>query len=350
MPHTAFSDTASAPRGGYQCPLHVGHLGRWAKKLCSWCLHVQHACAEHRRRLRVEQTSALCAVQCSRSTAGVCLLHTPVYGTCWTPPSPVSGNLLRVASVRHVFEASRQNPHEGGTPARGSRVRGCCPGGPFISRLIANGLIESGSWGGVFAQRAHSANYYGDYPGNNPENHPPCGIMHNQFKTRKFKHLMLAMGPRDLNSAPYSSVHCSSDSMTSFQSSELTELPVVENSQLFAQRAHSARYAPWVCALWLGEASMCAPACGASSRASSGAEPLPSDAPTGTQWRTPCGPPPVLRASGPEPGPQAQDHLVGVLISASVCQRHWSSLCRPRPPPRRTFPALIPPLFAKLRC
>ena len=38
--------------------------------------------------------------------------------------------------------------------------------------------------GGVFAQRAHSAgtaraqcahsaNYYGDYPGNNPENHPP---------------------------------------------------------------------------------------------------------------------------------------------------------------------------------
>ena len=54
---------------------------------------------------------------------------------------------------------------------------------------------------------------------------------------------MLAMGPRDLNSAPYSPVHCSSHSMTSFQSSELTELPVVENSQLFAQRAHSARTA-----------------------------------------------------------------------------------------------------------
>ena len=28
--------------------------------------------------------------------------------------------------------------------------------------------------GGVFAQCAHSANYYGDYPGNNPENHPPA--------------------------------------------------------------------------------------------------------------------------------------------------------------------------------
>ena len=60
--------------------------------------------------------------------------------------------------------------------------------------------------------------------------------MHNQFKTQKFKHLMLAMGPRDLNFAPYSPVHCSSHSMTSFQSSELTELPVVENSQLFTQR------------------------------------------------------------------------------------------------------------------
>ena len=24
------------------------------------------------------------------------------------------------------------------------------------------------------AQRGHSANYYGDYPGNNPENHPPA--------------------------------------------------------------------------------------------------------------------------------------------------------------------------------
>ena len=68
--------------------------------------------------------------------------------------------------------------------------------------------------------------------------------MHNQFQSQKFKHLMLAMGPRDLHSAPYSPVHCSSHSMTSFQCSELTELPVVEHSQLFAQRVHSARYAP----------------------------------------------------------------------------------------------------------
>ena len=90
--------------------------------------------------------------------------------------------------------------------------------------------------GGVFAQRGHSANYYGDYPGNNPENHPPTESCTINSKLKNFKHLMLAMGPRDLNSAPYSPVHCSSHSMTSFQSSELTELPVVENSQLFAQR------------------------------------------------------------------------------------------------------------------
>ena len=30
-----------------------------------------------------------------------------------------------------------------------------------------------GAWGGIFAQRAHSANYYGVYPGNIPENHQP---------------------------------------------------------------------------------------------------------------------------------------------------------------------------------
>ena len=68
---------------------------------------------------------------------------------------------------------------------------------------------------------------------------------------------MLAMGPRDLNSAPYSPVHCSSHSMTSFQSSELTELPVVENGQLFAQRAHSARYAPFKRAVSDGHSVLC---------------------------------------------------------------------------------------------
>ena len=102
-------------------------------------------------------------------------------------------------------------------------------------------------FGGVFAQRAHSAGRIITViiQVTTLKTIPPRGIMHNQFQTQKFKHLMLAMGPRDLNSAPYSPVHCSSHSMTSFQSSELTEIPVVENSQLFAQRAHGARYAPF---------------------------------------------------------------------------------------------------------
>ena len=99
------------------------------------------------------------------------------------------------------------------------RLFNFCPGmmqdramttiGPVVTctehnTAVSDCLKNVRSLGGVFAQRGHSANYYGDYPGNNPENHPPCGIMHNQFKTQKFKHLMLAMGPRDLNSAPYS--------------------------------------------------------------------------------------------------------------------------------------------------
>ena len=102
-------------------------------------------------------------------------------------------------------------------------------------------------YGGIFAQRAHSA---GTAPiitviiqvrtlkTTHLRNHAQS------IQNSKIQHLMLAMGPRDLNSAPYSPVHCRSHSMTSFQSSKLTELPVVENSQLFAQRAHSAQYAP----------------------------------------------------------------------------------------------------------
>ena len=70
---------------------------------------------------------------------------------------------------------------------------------------------------------------------------------------------MLAMGPRDLNSAPYSPFHCSSHSMRSLKSSELTELPVVENGQLFAQRAHSTRYAPTQFTQFVALFSYCTP-------------------------------------------------------------------------------------------
>ena len=64
--------------------------------------------------------------------------------------------------------------------------------------------------------------------------------MHNQFKTPKLKHPMLAMGPRDLNSAPYSPVHCSSHSMASFQSCELTNLQTYDKNSPLS-------FAPCVC-------------------------------------------------------------------------------------------------------
>ena len=116
------------------------------------------------------------------------------------------------------------------------------PGGFWMVTVIPWWVLDGHCYGGVFAQRALSARTAPTITviiRVTAPKPPTCGIMHNQFKSRKFKHLMLAMGPRDLNSAPYSPVHCSSHSMTSFQSSELTELPVVENGQLFAQRAHS---------------------------------------------------------------------------------------------------------------
>ena len=67
---------------------------------------------------------------------------------------------------------------------------------------------------GVLAQRAHIASYYGVYPGNSPENLPPLEACMSNSKLRN------------------SNVSCSqnyplsktSHSITSFQSSELTEL------------------------------------------------------------------------------------------------------------------------------
>ena len=93
-----------------------------------------------------------------------------------------------------------------------------------------------GSSGGVFAQRAHSA---GTAPiitviiqvtplkTTHLRNHAQS-IQNSKIQTSDACHG--SQGPK------FCPVHCSSHSMTSFQPSELTELPVVENSQLFAQR------------------------------------------------------------------------------------------------------------------
>ena len=63
------------------------------------------------------------------------------------------------------------------------------------------------------AQRGHSANYYGVHPGNTPETPPPYRRVHDPFKTASG---VWSSGPWD----PW--------------------LPVVEDSRLFARRAHSA--------------------------------------------------------------------------------------------------------------
>ena len=53
--------------------------------------------------------------------------------------------------------------------SRGHPRHSCAYHAP--SETLAGAWRPPGYSGGVFAQRAHSANYYGDYPGNNPENH-----------------------------------------------------------------------------------------------------------------------------------------------------------------------------------
>ena len=71
--------------------------------------------------------------------------------------------------------------------------------------------------GGAVAQRGHSANYYGVYPGNTPGNQPPDRSMRDPFKTAPGLH----------NSGPWD-----------------PWLPAVENSRLFAQRGRTARCGP----------------------------------------------------------------------------------------------------------
>ena len=85
-----------------------------------------------------------------------------------------------------------RNVERGGVRAMAERhVQRTLLCGPFLLRtLLFAGHRAGGTilflFQGAFSHSAHSANYYGDYPGNNPENHTTCGIMHNQFKTQKF--------------------------------------------------------------------------------------------------------------------------------------------------------------------
>ena len=103
--------------------------------------------------------------------------------------------------------------------------------------------------GGVFAQRGHSAGtapiitLY--YPGNTPENHPPteaCMIHSKQHLGCSIQDPRTPWQASDLKQkipdAPAQAVGCRT------QDPGTPWLPVVENSRLFAQHAHSARCAP----------------------------------------------------------------------------------------------------------
>ena len=77
-----------------------------------------------------------------------------VGGAVSLPPTALCGPAHYVDRITWV---PQELPLQVGGGVQGGKR---CPGGHFLP-----------SFGGVFAQRAHSANYYGDYPGNNPENH-----------------------------------------------------------------------------------------------------------------------------------------------------------------------------------
>ena len=53
-------------------------------------------------------------------------------------------------------------------------------------------LIPGLFLGGVFAQCAHSTNYYSIYPGNTPENHPPTEVCMINSKTVSFRRLVFS--------------------------------------------------------------------------------------------------------------------------------------------------------------
>ena len=98
--------------------------------------------------------------------------------------------------------------------------------------------------GGVFTQRAHSANYYVNYPRNNPENHPPteaCMIHSKQHRRCRIQD----PGTRGKHQTKTKNPWCTGRGCRVQNSGPRDPwLHVVKNSRVFAQRGHSARCAP----------------------------------------------------------------------------------------------------------
>ena len=99
---------------------------------------------------------------------------------------------------------------------------------------------------GVFAQRGHSANHSVVYPGNTPDNHPPteaCMIHSKQHRGYRIQDPGTRgrhQARKEIPDVPAGAVGYRIQDPW---------LPAVENSRLFAQRAHSAGTAhgapPW---------------------------------------------------------------------------------------------------------
>ena len=75
----------------------------------------------------------------------------------WAPPKGDGGGQWHVVQNRLAFDSAA------------SRRVG-------LDKVLLNGGRGELHFGGVFAQRGHSANHYGVYPGNTPANHPPTEV------------------------------------------------------------------------------------------------------------------------------------------------------------------------------
>ena len=101
---------------------------------------------------------------------------TPVSSAFWTPSVQVgTGKGWRELRCRPIGTPGGGDTAPHPTPPPPSRLTG--PNDPEEGAGLPCRQRPGGHRGRfrtARAQRAHSANYYGDYPGNNPENHPPA--------------------------------------------------------------------------------------------------------------------------------------------------------------------------------
>ena len=144
---------------------------------------------------------------------------------CWSHSAPIPFNLRRSSTQfplpypgsQHREETCKchSNSHSWAPlDAKTAIPRPLCritgplhaPRGKFLTRALLQGTVvcselhsschsDSANRGGVFAQHAHSANYYVVYPGKTPANHPPTEACMINLK----QHGVQNSGPWDLS-------------------------------------------------------------------------------------------------------------------------------------------------------